>query len=170
MNFAGPVPPFYHLFQSSRTPTLPILGQRGGRIMSHSVRHSPAAPLYYIGRRCALRRGGRYLATLLPPLLPPLRVPASSPWRASSWSSFREMTVSQKWTTACYNLSLPSMALTSAGSERSGPTTAERARRSSIHAGHSLTVCDAVSIWASQWWHRIVRSSTGTLQNSHVPS
>jgi len=122
--------------------------------ISHSRRPNTAAPLGYIGRRCARGLGGRYLPR--PSLL--LQAPLSSPLRARSWSSFCEITVSQNRTTACHNHSLRNIAATIAGSERSCPTAATRSRRSCSHARHSSSVCGAVSSGAPQWWHSAVRS------------
>jgi len=53
-----------------------------------------------------------------------------------------------------------------AGSERSRPTTATRARCSSAHAGHSSNVYCAVASGAPQWRHSAVRSRPIQHRNS----
>jgi len=95
------------------------------KFTSHGLRSCFAAPPPYIGLRCALGLGGRYLALLRVPLdLLPLRARLPFPLRARSWSSFCDITDSQKWPRAPQDLPLPSMALTIAGNKRSGPTPA----------------------------------------------
>jgi len=148
-----------------------ILGRRGDRtnISQHPVTPRRLPPYRHMGRTCALGFGGRYRAERL--RLPPpcpflLRAPPFSPRRTRSWSSFCEMTVSQKRTTALRDLSSLIQASIIAGSERSRPTTAIRARRSSAHARHSSNVCCAVSSGALQWRHSAVRSRPIQHRNS----
>jgi len=144
-------------------------GRRGDRINISQLPVNLTAPLRYIGRTCALGLEGPYRAGRLrlpPSCRPPLRAPPFSPRRARSWSSFCEITDSQKRTTALRDFSSLIQASIIAGNERSRPTTATRARRSSVHAGHSSNVCCAVSSGAPQWWHSAVRSRPIQRRNS----
>lgn len=78
--------------------------------------------------------------------------------------SFCDITSSQKDTTASHDSALPTILRTTAGSDRSPPTSFVRIRRCSSHATYSASVCSAVSSpqW-TQWWHR----ASGSLPMRH---
>ncbi|CAH2265118.1 jg9274 [Pararge aegeria aegeria] len=113
---------------------------------------SPGGPPYGGRRRsCASR--------LRPTLLRRIGWESTASSLSRSAASFCVITSSQNETIASQDVSLPAMALTTAGRERSCPTTATSAARCTAQLGQSASVCCAVSTAQPHSWH----SSVGSL-------
>ena len=126
---------------TTRAPTKACYWSGDGLPKAHRPQAHP-----YGGRRSsrALRRPG-----CLPRARRP-RLRRDRDARSLSAASFCRITSSQKEATACHAFSLPSMAVNTAGSERSAPIDPMRTRRCSSQAGHTSNVCCAVSPGQSQ--------------------